>query len=107
MYALNAGNGHKIWSHALNDNAFTPIVANGAVLVGASDGSVYALNQNNGSQIWKTSTGGLTRPWFSATQGVLYVGSSDGNLYAFNVSNGNQLWKFSASGGFNSPSVGQ
>jgi outer membrane protein assembly factor BamB len=107
LYALHASNGSEIWHHGFPDNVGTPLVVNNEVLVGSSDGTVAALRTSDGSKIWSKTVGGLTRPWFSTTQGVLYVGSNDSNLYAFDAGSGAQDWKFSASSGCNSPTVGQ
>ncbi len=67
----------------------SPIVENGVVYVGSSDGNIYALDAKTGKLIWRYATSG--RIWSSPTywKGAVYVGSSDNRLYALNAPTAN------------------
>jgi polyvinyl alcohol dehydrogenase (cytochrome) len=69
LYAINASNGSKIWSHQLSDYGLTgtfdpqgayhsrttPAVFNGVVYVGTQEGPwLLAISAANGSLLWKT-----------------------------------------------------
>ena len=45
VYALDATNGAKLWSYALDSQVLTsPVVANGVVYVGSGNGTGYAFS---------------------------------------------------------------
>ena len=68
LYALNADNGHVIWSHQLSDygvaagtvSRTSPTVVNGIVYIGTqyvatgATGWLMAIDARNGRLIWKT-----------------------------------------------------
>ena len=84
----------------------SPAVANGCVLVGASDWRIYCLNSSNGEPYWNSSTGNELRSSPAIYNGSVYVGSDDGYLYCLNVATGMLVWK-SEVGGFvrSSPAI--
>lgn len=69
----------------------SPVVDNGVVYVGSSDGKVYAFPVGCGTggaactPIWVGPTGGPVSSSPVVIQGAVYVGSSDGKLYAFAI----------------------
>ena len=123
VYALNITNGAKIWSSPISaplgsgdliNAAYygsSPAVANGAVYIGANDGTVYSLNATTGAKIWNYNTNmevGNQLTTYSVessptdVNGVVYVGSDNGNVYALNATNGGKLWSYTADSGFTS-----
>ena len=70
-----------------------PAVADGAVYVGASDGSLYAVSTSCASggscrPLWRGQTGGSIVGTPSVVGGRVYVASNDGGLYVFPTSCG-------------------
>ena len=88
VYALNARNGHKLWSHRSGDGTYSPAVAAGVVYLGPTDGNVYALNAKTGAKLWSYATGNLVPSSPAVANGVVYVGSYDNNVYAFDQQGG-------------------
>ena len=69
-------------------------LADGLVIVGSSDYSVYGLEANSGWAVWKTRT---NKPVVSSPaigEKAAYIGSADGNVYALDLRSGRVLWKF-------------
>ena len=82
-----------------------PAVADGLVIVGSMDWSVYALESTSGWSVWRSRTG---RPVISTGcvyRNLLYIGSSDGALYAFDTRSGKVKWRFETEGQVNSSPV--
>jgi outer membrane protein assembly factor BamB len=105
VYVLKASNGVELWNSTIAPFFVSPVVANGVIYAGSSDGNVYALDANNGDKLWNYTTGASMHPspWagdvlaYSDSQdgnlaGVLYAYSQDGNLYALNATTGEKLW---------------
>ena len=120
----SAANLHLAWqasdsgSSGLDHGVFSqPIVSNGLVYWGSSDGYERA-NDTNGNPIWQTflghtvapqctepssfgiaSTGTVTSdvPVGTATS-VLYVGGGDSKVYALNAATGAVLWSYDVGG---------
>lgn len=105
VYVLNANNGYELWNSTIAPFLVSPIVANGVIYAGSSDGNVYALNANNGNKLWNYTTGTSKPPvpWagdvlaYSDFQGsnpasILYAYSQEGDLYALNTATGEKLW---------------
>ena len=79
----------------------SPAVANGRVIVGASNGNVLALNSTTGEKLWMYETGaGSNSIWSSPAidSGRVYIGARDFNLYCLNETNGALLWKYLTGG---------
>jgi outer membrane protein assembly factor BamB len=98
-----AGSGAMLWNTPLGGGVYaSPVLTAvhrpagtwGAVIVGASDGSVYALDAGNGTLLWATPTGGPVYSSAALSQdgSAAFVGSSDGNMYALRVADGTLLW---------------
>jgi outer membrane protein assembly factor BamB len=91
--------GGVLWNFVIEATSNTvvfgaPVVANGMVYFGATNGNVYAVNANSGKTIWVHATGGEVGATPAVANGVVYVGSADGNLYALNATTGAKLWSF-------------
>lgn len=77
----------------------SPMIADGTVFVGNSDGEFYALDLQlrpkwprpfkTGDKIWATA---------EVDNGVVYIGSADHNLYALDIETGKEIWHFETEG---------
>jgi outer membrane protein assembly factor BamB len=80
--------------------ASAPANAQGAVLVGTDDGTVYDLNAQTGHVMWTVKLGGAVKgsPAIDTTSGDVIVGDSSGAITALNLLTGAQLWHVATSG---------
>jgi outer membrane protein assembly factor BamB len=71
----------------------SPVVADGKVFIGDSDGKLYALDLATGNVVWKYATEGAIEapPLFLA--GVVYIGATDKFLHAVDAAKGELKWK--------------
>ena len=76
----------------------SPVIANGLVLVGSSDGNLYAFDPDDPSRDWKYATGDELWSTPAVSDGVVYFGSLDHNVYAIRANDGTEVWRFSAKG---------
>jgi outer membrane protein assembly factor BamB/predicted RNA-binding protein with RPS1 domain len=83
----------NIWS--------SPVVDDGTVFVGCTDGNLYALDAATGTPRWKFQTGGKVHAPAIA-DGTLYFGSEDETIYAVDTVDGTESWRVEAGGGTNS-----
>lgn len=106
--ALDATSGKLLWDSPVATKMISespPVVSNGVVIVGGSDGNLYGLNATTGSLVWSKPGGGLSSP--AITNGVVYMGASNGIIYARNVSTGSLVWSFKPGAGVGVPAVAQ
>ena len=98
LYAI-ALDGRDKWVEPLGDAIVGgPAVADGLVVVGTSDGSLYALDAEDGSQRWSFPTGDKVWSTPALSDGVAYVGSLDHSVYAVALHDGSQQWRFGTGG---------
>ena len=102
-----------LWNYTTGDLVYSsPVVVNGVLYVGSTDGNIYVLNATDGAKIWNYTTDGQVLSSPAAADGVVYVGSAvipppvkfhhgnhplsitTGAVYALNATNGVQLWKY-------------
>jgi len=70
-----------------------PVVVDGIVYVGSTNGNFYALDAANGHLRWSYPTGSVeSRP--AVVGGVVYVGSGDLKVYALDAANGHLRWSY-------------
>ena len=111
VYALDRRNGALKWRVATGETVpfewgaegwdfFTssPVVVDGAVLVGSGDGNIYSLDSATGRERWRFATEGRVRSSPAVAGGVAYVGSADGSLYALELETGELKWRFDTEG---------
>ncbi len=111
LYTLDAKTGEQVWSvdignaveprlypDAVSSNwdyqQSSPMVVDGTVYVGSTDGNVYALNAETGAVVWTFQTEGRIRTTPAVADGTLYAGSWDGHLYAIDIQSGTEKWQF-------------
>jgi outer membrane protein assembly factor BamB len=111
LYAVNAADGKWVWQYRRTPpagfilrGASTPVVREGVVYLGFSDGHAAALVAKDGLQVWDRvlSTGTQfidvsSTPGFDA-QGRLIVASYKDGLYALDAKTGDTMWQTSAPG---------
>lgn len=75
-----------------------PVVADGVVLVGSGDGSLYVFDVEDRSSRWIFETG--SRVWSTPVvdNGVVYLTSLDRKIYALKLEDGSFLWEFETGG---------
>ena len=66
--------------------------ADGLVIAGCNDKSIYALNARNGNEVWHYTTNDQVIATPVIKDSVVYVGSFDGKLYALHARNGSLKW---------------
>ena len=109
LYALDANTGALIWKYPTQSRISSPVIVNGILYVGSTDGNLYALNATTGALVWKTPTSQYDEINSSpaVVNGVVYFGGSDTYVYALDATTGALIWKHSISGDgiFGSPTV--
>lgn len=70
-----------------------PVCADGLVVFGSDDGSVYALDAANGTPRWRFATEGPVRASVAIVDGVVYAVSHDRHVYALDAATGALRWK--------------
>jgi len=75
-----------------------PVIAQGVVYIGCSDGKLYALDAAEGHKKWDFETG--SKNWATpAIDGeTIYIGSFDKKLYALDANDGSKKWEFKTEG---------
>lgn len=82
----------------------SPVVVDGILYVGSSDGHIYALDTQSGAEKWKIDTGGdvdgsatvvdlPAPPGGGQAGGTVYIGSQSGFFYALDAATGKERWK--------------
>jgi eukaryotic-like serine/threonine-protein kinase len=97
-----------LWKFQTNGAVYSsPVVDNGVVFVGSTDGNLYAIDARSGAQKWKYATKARVTSSPAIQGGVVYFGSYDSSFYALDATSGELKWKF-ASGGerrFSAPHI--
>ena len=97
IYAVDAATGALKWRYPAEQqlNATikgSPLVSDGKLYVGASDGNLYAINAETGRYLWAYATRGAIRGSPVMADGVIYVGSDDDSLHAIDSATGEPKW---------------
>jgi outer membrane protein assembly factor BamB len=71
----------------------SPLVHDGTVYVGSSDGHLYALDAKDGKLAWAWRTGGMVHSSPALAGNNVVVGSWDGAVYALDAKTGEQRWR--------------
>ena len=74
----------------------SPVVAEGTVYFGSSDGNVYAVDAREGKLRWKFTTGDVVHASPAYAAGTIYIGSWDSYFYALDATNGKLKWRYHA-----------
>jgi outer membrane protein assembly factor BamB len=78
----------------------SPIVADGILYIGSSDGKLYAIDAATGKLAWDSPYVTGDKIWSTPLvhEGVVYVGSFDNKLHAIDAAVGTPIWEFEAGG---------
>jgi eukaryotic-like serine/threonine-protein kinase len=102
FYAVNATTRTVAWRFPREGKVGSlvgnPVVAEGKVFAGSSDGKVYMLDGVTGEVLGEFSTGGKVWATVAVADGILYVGSFDKKAYAFNIATKEKMWEFETGG---------
>lgn len=96
---------HVQWSFPRGDQVAVgtivggAVVADGAVILGSSDGSVYAIEEEDGTLRWAFATGAEVWSPPTVADGMVYFGSLDHTVYAVDVDSGEEAWRYTTGGG--------
>ncbi|MFC2071288.1 PQQ-binding-like beta-propeller repeat protein [Chloroflexota bacterium] len=95
--------GEPRWVYPRQDNiggtiVGRPVVAQGKIYFGASNGKVYALNAADGYKEWEFETGDKIWSMPAIDGDTLFIGSFDNKLYALDVTDGSKKWEFETEG---------
>ena len=92
--ALDATNGHVIWSVIHPGGAYSsPAVFDGRLYIAIHNSGLLALDANTGSELWLAPMPGPQWSSPAVENGRVFVGSRDDHkLYAFDAVTGNTLW---------------
>jgi len=106
LNAFAAADGALRWSVAIGQPSMlkqidnwdvyqsSPIVVDGVIYVGSTDGRIYALSAKDGSVRWSYQTRGIVRASPALADGRVICGSWDGQVYALDAASGRELWTF-------------
>ena len=76
----------------------SPVIADGVVYIGSSEGSFYAIDEESGAIKWKYTTAEPIVSSAAVANGLVYFMGSDGGLYALATATGTPKWRFLTSG---------
>src|SRR5262245_15046855 len=71
----------------------SPVVGEGALVIGCDDGNVYCLDAASGAKRWTFQTGDVIEAPPLIHAGSVYVGSSNGLFFALGLEGGTLRWK--------------
>lgn len=100
------GDVKDLWSFECEDELrASPLVHEGAVLIGCYDNNLYALDAKSGKFLWKYATeGGIaTKP--TAFDDMVFFGSEDHRMYAVSLETGQIIWSYYTEGPIRSSPV--
>ncbi|MEW6210866.1 MAG: PQQ-binding-like beta-propeller repeat protein [Acidobacteriota bacterium] len=97
LYTLDIQTGKERWNfeHANSWVVTSPVIHNGAVYAGSSDGRFFhAVDLKTGRERWrfKTESNVLGSPAY--VDGLIYFGCFDSHLFALDAETGTEKWKF-------------
>jgi outer membrane protein assembly factor BamB len=71
-----------------------PVVKDGTIYFGSTDGNFYALDIETGFMRWVFKTEAAINSVAAADKDVIYLGSNDGKVYAVDQKDGKLRWSF-------------
>jgi outer membrane protein assembly factor BamB/formylglycine-generating enzyme required for sulfatase activity len=86
------GSAAVAWSFATGAGVTaSPVVADGKVYIGSTNGVFYAIDLDTGTELWRYNTGNSISCTATVAEGRVFV-SSGQSLYALDAANGAVLW---------------
>ena len=71
-----------------------PVVVDGTIYLGSTNGTMYAVDAEDGSEQWSTDVERDIESAPAVVDGTAYVGSKNGDVYAFDTGDGTERWQF-------------
>ena len=90
VYAVKIAGTTPLWEIKTGASITTsPVIHDGKIFVGTSDGTVIALKQDNGETLWKfnTENGSIVFPPVAGDK-IIFVASGQGNIFALDPETG-------------------
>jgi outer membrane protein assembly factor BamB/predicted negative regulator of RcsB-dependent stress response len=81
LYVLDPETGTERYQFDAGGRCYSPIVADGILCMGISDG-IRAIDPATSAQHWTYTLGSSAHPSLSVSNGVVYAGGENGTLYA-------------------------
>lgn len=93
VVARSITDGEERWSVSVPATPFaSPTIADGAVLVGARDGSLRALSADDGTERWSVDFSGGVSATAAVRDGTVYAAADSGTVRALGISDGGRRW---------------
>jgi outer membrane protein assembly factor BamB/class 3 adenylate cyclase len=107
LHAVDDATGTERWHVPLPNAGISPLVADGLLWVGSSDGHALGLDPATGDQRWEwDGPAGVQADVFIVTADTAYI-RSGGSLYSIRLVDRAELWQFDANGtGMTGPVLG-
>ena len=83
----------------------SPIIVDGTLYVGSTDGKLYALNAKRWEVKWTFQSGDAIRYPAAVWNNQVYFSARDNRVYALNAKTGELIWKFKSETWMDSPPV--
>jgi eukaryotic-like serine/threonine-protein kinase len=98
FYALQANNGHALWSQSVHniDQNYSPHITNGLIYAKQIDGYINAWSSNDGHLIWHSPSSTSLMWNLIEANGLVYLQQPDGSILALHVQNGKVAWRYPA-----------
>ena len=83
------------WQYATGDAVYSsPAYAEGKIIIGSDDDSLYALNETNGDLCWDYDLNNKVKssPCIDEYNNNVYIGSDEGNLTCLDLRDGTFKW---------------
>ena len=83
----------------------SPVIVDGTVYVGSTDGVLYALDAKRWGVKWTFRTGDAIRYAAAVWNNHVYFSSRDNYVYALDAKTGELVWKFKSDSWIDSPAI--
>ncbi len=112
LFRVARSTGKEVWRYDLGDartdrvlghpetedfdwdvDAPTPILRDGVLYIGSSDGTFHAVNSSSGERAWRVETGAKIRPTALVTDSAVLFGNWNGDLLYVDRMTGTTRWK--------------
>jgi eukaryotic-like serine/threonine-protein kinase len=111
--AININTGTKSWEYITNCHiSLNPVVYNGLLIFGGSNGKIYALNQTTGALAWSRNFS-VSHDNFGSDfvspkifDNLVIVHSGNSGFYGLNATTDATVWNYGAGISYSSPAIG-
>lgn len=83
----------------------SPVIVNGILYIGSTDGKLYALNAKQWEIKWVFNAGSAIRSAVAVSGGRVYFSARDNNVYALDAARGDLLWQFKSKSWMDAPPI--